>query len=72
MLWGITAYVPAQSFRHYPTSQPADIVYNFPDIRRIAIKGSNLESFQNTWNTAMAGMRKQPEKGVLELSFSAR
>ena len=55
---------------HYATGRQAENAYQLDDLRAVAIAGGNLESFQNTWETVISGMRKVPDLETQEYFLS--
>ena len=54
------------------TNRTADAVYNFSDLQRVKMRNNQLESFRNTWNMVLTGMKKIPDADVLELLYFER
>jgi len=44
-------------------------LYDFTDLTAVRLKGDNLESFMNTWEMVLAGIRHLPDQHIIETLF---
>ena len=51
---------------YYSTDRRAEVIFKITDLGRVQVKEGDLESFQNSWNYVLSGMRAPPDDEVLE------
>ena len=62
LLWLILSY--------YKTSKHAEVMFDISDLQKVELKkGQSLESFQNSWIAVFSGLKRQPDKEFVEVTY---
>ena len=56
-------------FEYYSAGKSAMVMFDINHIQRIALKGDNLESFQNTWTMVMSELASTPDPAILQYCY---
>jgi hypothetical protein len=56
-------------YDHYRMNDELGLIYDFRDLNSVRMRGGSLESFLNSWENVLLGMKKQPDEVIIRALF---